>query len=331
MKPRIGITMGDYNGVGPEVTLKALRRPEIWKTCNPVLIGSLDVYEWYARRFAMKFVFREVEDIPKHFRRYDLPVVPIRKFHRPVIRPGKNSKESGRYSGESVAKAVELCLAHRLDAVVTAPVSKSAMRSAGYPYPGQTEMLAELSGVSHPVMMLVAGEFRVGLATIHVPLCDVSRRVSTRMLVARMSVVHQSLKKDFAKRSPSIAMLALNPHAGEDGEIGQEENKVLLPAIRSLRSKGMHVQGPFPADGFFGTHAYKDFDLVFAMYHDQGLIPLKMVGFDRGVNYTAGLPFVRTSPDHGTAFDIAGQGRANSRSMVEAIQLAATIWKNRRS
>ncbi len=330
MKPVVCITMGDFNGIGPEVTLKALQRRDILKICNPVLIGSLDVYEWYARLFGMKLMFREVDGVPKRFDDRAIPVIHLRKFHRPLIRPGKILREAGGYAGEAVEKAVEFAMNHRVDAMVTAPLSKEAMNAAGYSYPGQTEMIAKLSGSPRVAMMLIASGLRVGLVTVHDPVKSVSRQISKRVVSEKIALVHQSLKKDFAIRSPKIAVLGLNPHAGENGMIGREEERCIRPAIAQMRAKRIHVHGPFPADGFFGLHAYMEYDAVLAMYHDQGLIPLKMVGFEIGVNFSAGLPLVRTSPDHGTAFDIAGKGLANPRSIIEAVRLAVEIVKNRK-
>jgi 4-hydroxythreonine-4-phosphate dehydrogenase len=179
-------------------------------------------------------------------------------------------------------------------------------------------------------MMLIAAGLRVGLVTIHDPVRSVSGLISKRVIIEKLTLVHQSLKRDFAIRSPKIAVLGLNPHAGENGMIGQEEERCIRPAIAHVRTKRIRVDGPFPADGFFGVHAYMEYDAVLAMYHDQGLIPLKMLGFEVGVNFSAGLPLVRTSPDHGTAFDIAGKGIANPRSMAEAVRLAVAIVKNRK-
>jgi len=330
MKPTVCITMGDFNGIGPEVTLKTLRRPEILSICHPVLIGSLDVYEWYARLFGMKLLFQEIDGFPKTVGNRGIPVVHLRRFHKPAIRPGKILKEAGGYAGEAVEKAVELVMNHRVDAMVTAPLSKEAMNAAGYSYPGQTEMVAKLSGSPRVAMMLIAAGLRVGLVTVHDPLRSVPGQISKRVIIEKLSLVHQSLKRDFAIRSPKIAVLGLNPHAGENGMIGQEEDRCIRPAIAHVRTKRIHVDGPFPADGFFGVHAYSEYDAVLAMYHDQGLIPLKMLGFEVGVNFSAGLPLVRTSPDHGTAFDIAGKGIANPRSMAEAVRLAVAIVKNRK-
>jgi 4-hydroxythreonine-4-phosphate dehydrogenase len=213
--------------------------------------------------------------------------------------------------------------------MVTAPVSKEAMRAGGYPWPGQTEMIASFCRVREFAMLLVTPEMRVAPATTHLPLRAVSKMITRERISTKLSVIHRCLRQDFRIRSPRIAVLGLNPHAGENGEIGTEELSQIIPAIRKAKYGGMRVRGPFPADAFFGTHAYRDYDAVLAMYHDQGLVPLKMSGIEKGVNFTAGLPLIRTSPDHGTAFDIAGRGIANPSSMVEAVKLAAAIANNR--
>ncbi|MBI4546738.1 MAG: 4-hydroxythreonine-4-phosphate dehydrogenase PdxA [Ignavibacteriae bacterium] len=319
-KPIIAITMGDYNGIGPEVTLKSVCSPQIRKLCIPFLVGSLKVYEFYARRCRIRIKLKEIEFFPNRESKDSIA----------LIEPGHVSATAGKYAGESIGIASQLCLDGLVDGMVTAPVSKQAMHRAGYLYPGQTEMLAELTRTSRAAMMLVANNFRVGLATIHVPLKDVAKKISRKRIAEQITIIHQSLQSDFAIRSPKIAVLGLNPHAGENRVFGEEEKKWIVPTIRQAQRKKIDASGPFSADGFFGSGAYTSYDAVLAMYHDQGLIPLKMKGFNVGVNFTAGLPIVRTSPDHGTAFDIAGKGIADPRSMIEAIKLAVTIIKNRR-
>ncbi len=328
-KPIIGITMGDFNGIGPEVTLKAITSPSIKKICSPVLIGSIDVYEQYARILKAKILFQEVETPTGKTSKSQIEVVNFDPFIIPKINLGVLSAEAGAFAGRSIEKGVELWKQGTIDAIVTAPVSKEAMKKAGYNFPGQTEMVANISGGKQFMMMLLAKSFRVGLATIHVPLRKVPDLITKKLIFEKLSILHTSLKKDFAIKSPRIALLGLNPHAGENGQIGDEEKRIINPAIQQARKLGIRVEGTFPADGFFGKHLQKNYDAILAMYHDQGLIPLKMQGFDIGVNVTVGLPIVRTSPDHGTAFDIAGKGKANESSMIEAIKLAVEIVKNR--
>jgi 4-hydroxythreonine-4-phosphate dehydrogenase len=323
--------MGDYNGIGPEIILKVLTQHSIWQRCNPLVIGSLDVLAWYARKLRIRCWLQEVEDVPKKFVRHVVPVMQVRQFHSPNITPGKISEEAGRLSGEAVEKAVELCQNGVINAMVTAPVSKEALDNAGYHYPGQTEMLAELTNAMNVTMLLIANSLRVGLATVHTPIMKVAKQLKKKSIVQKIYTISDSLKSDFALRSPKLAVLGLNPHAGEHGMFGDEELKEILPAIQFAKQKKMQVDGPFPADGFFGSKKFREYDAVLAMYHDQGLIPMKMMGFNGGVNFSAGLPIVRTSPDHGTAFDIAGKGNANPSSMVEAILLAVKISNHRKS
>ncbi|MBI3195010.1 MAG: 4-hydroxythreonine-4-phosphate dehydrogenase PdxA [Ignavibacteriae bacterium] len=329
-KPIIGITMGDFNGIGPEVALKAITSPVVRKICHPILIGSTDVFAYYSRLLKLQIELRET--LPP-FRQHEKDVVTIYNpwdFQIPRINIGSVQKEAGKFSGEAITNAVDLWMNGVIDGIVTAPVSKEAMKVAGYKFPGQTEMIASLTASKKFMMMLSAGTFRVGLVTIHVPIKRVASLISQKLVSEKIFLLHHSLKNDFGITSPKIAVLGLNPHSGENGNIGDEEIRKIIPAIKQSKRMKMNVECPFPADGFFGKHLYRNYDAVLAMYHDQGLIPLKMMGFDVGVNFTAGLPIVRTSPDHGTAFDIAGRGIANPSSMIEAIKLTATIIQNRK-
>ncbi|MBA4313589.1 MAG: 4-hydroxythreonine-4-phosphate dehydrogenase PdxA [Chlorobiaceae bacterium] len=330
MKPIIAISMGDFNGIGPEIILKSLRSPGIQKICVPMIVGSIDVFEYYAKGIRQRIHFKEVDSIPDKFSPQVIPVFHLRKFQNPVIKPGIISREAGDYAGEAIEVAAELCKQKVIDGMITAPISKEALHLAGYRFPGQTEMLAKICNADNVAMMLIANNLRVGLATIHLPIRIVSKTLSKELIAGKLSLIYSSLRKDFGIRQPIIAVLGLNPHAGENGKIGDEEIIIIEPAIRIAKRKCNHVDGPFSSDGFFGMHTYQKYDAVLAMYHDQGLIPLKMMGFNIGVNYTAGLPIVRTSPDHGTAFPIAGKGIANPSSMIEAIKLAVQIIKNRK-
>ena len=328
-KPIIGITMGDFNGIGPEISLKEVVHPAVRRCCFPVLIGSMAVYEHYARRLDRRITLRQLPPDGLLAGRSGIPVFSIAEERMPLIRPGAASTEAGMLAAGAIEASVRLAQEGVIDAIVTAPVSKSSIHRAGYHYPGQTEFLADLSRSGGVVMMLIARDFRVGLATIHTPLRNVPGAITERGLREKLTVIARSLRVDFGIPSPRIAVLGLNPHAGESGILGSEEQRTILPAIRSAKRAGVDAEGPFPADGFFGAGMERRYDAVLAMYHDQGLIPLKIKGFDVGVNYSAGLRIIRTSPDHGTAFDIAGRGVASSSSMREAIRLAATIYHNR--
>jgi 4-hydroxythreonine-4-phosphate dehydrogenase len=322
----VALTVGDWNGIGPEVVLRSIQRPETRRQCVPVLVGPAAVFESAARRLGF----------PYHFVPY--PARPGRKevalieppSRSPIrIRPGTLSAAAGAAAGAALETAGTLALTGLVHAIVTAPVSKQALHRAGYRFPGQTEMLQQVTGAPSVAMMLVSRSLRVGLATIHIPLRAVARSLTLSLLTTRLALVHEALRRDWRIRRPRIAVLGLNPHAGEGGDLGREEAEVITPAIRSLRRRGMRLEGPFPADAFFARMDVKAYDAVFAMYHDQGLIPLKMSARGIGVNVSVGLPVVRTSPDHGTGFDIAGQWRADPSSTVEAIRLAVMFARNR--
>ncbi len=310
---RVGITIGNPNGIGPEITARALSNPAISTVAEFVVFASEKLF---------------VDALPRSqswspvsgasFLETEVP----QGFH---VEPGKESSESGRISAASLGKAVREAIAGRVHAIVTAPLSKRALAMAGYRFPGQTEFIAGYFEKPSPVMILIADDFRVALATTHCALSEVSRRLTSAMIIDKLSVISADLNRRFNISRARIAVCALNPHAGEGGLFGDEETRILMPALEQARALGLDVSGPFPADTIFSRISQNRYDAYFAMYHDQGLIPLKMQGFGRAVNYTAGLPIIRTSPDHGTAFDIAGQGRASAGSMEEAIKLAVRL------
>jgi 4-phospho-D-threonate 3-dehydrogenase / 4-phospho-D-erythronate 3-dehydrogenase len=328
MKPVIAITVGDYNGIGPEVTLKAIRSANIRRICTPLLVGPPEVFEKVARHLR----------IPVKFTPFDGGVSqgavqiaePPGAGTRIRFSPGRLSADAGAAAGAAIGAAVRLVLDGRARALVTAPVSKQALHLAGINTPGQTELLQRLTGSPSVAMMLVSGPFRVGLATIHTPLRSVPRELTAELLRERITVIHRALRTDWGIRSPRIAVLALNPHAGEGGDIGHEEQRVILPVIVALRGKGLRLEGPFPADAFFARYENGVYDAVIAMYHDQGLIPLKMSTRGHAVNVSVGLPIVRTSPDHGTAFNIAGRRIADPASMIEAVRTAVELASRRK-
>jgi 4-hydroxythreonine-4-phosphate dehydrogenase len=318
MKPVLAITSGDINGIGPEVALKALKNERIRHECRPLLFGAADGFLRTARRLGAQSLLARLTVIDTS------PGGSLRQ------KPGELSAATGLAAGQAIESAVEFALAGKADGIVTAPVSKLALHLAGYHVPGQTELLQRLTGSRSVAMMLVSPAMRVGLVTIHVPVRSVARLLTAELLTTRIRVIHEALRHDWRIRNPRLAILALNPHAGEGGRIGTEEMRVILPVLDSLRAQSIRLEGPFPADAFFGRGTPGDYDAIVAMYHDQGLIPLKLSARGRAVNVSVGLPVVRTSPDHGTAFDIAGKGRADERSMIEAILLAAKLARNRR-
>lgn len=330
MKPIIGITIGDFNGIGPEVVLKSITTPKIQKSIQPVLIGSHALFSHYASRLKINVDLVAVDSLKAKVKSGAVPVLTVHNVSIKNLQLGKNAPDAGVCAGMAIEQAIKLCMEKEIDAMVTAPVSKEALHIAGYNFPGQTEMLAMLTRSDRVTMMLLSKTMRVALATVHIPIKKVSENLFIERIVEKLDTVSTSLRRDLGIKKPSIAVLGLNPHAGENGAIGTEESEVIIPAIKKAVEKGIHAFGPFPADGFFATHAFKNYDAILAMYHDQGLIPLKMSGFDEGVNFSAGLKIIRTSPDHGTAFDIAGKNVANPGSMISAIELATSIIDQRK-
>jgi len=329
MKPVIAITVGDYNGIGPEVSLKAIATPLVRRICTPVLVGPPAVFDRVASRCALRMRFIPY---PSGAGARGRNVQVLEPGERTPVRysPGRLSASAGASAADAIRASVSLVLAGGARALVTAPVSKHALHLAGINVPGQTEFLQRLTHSPHVAMMLTSGSLRVGLVTIHTPLRNVPRELTGALLRERITVIHRALRSDWRVRSPRLAVLALNPHAGEGGDIGNEEQRVIIPVIASLREDGMRLEGPFPADAFFARYSPGTYDAVIAMYHDQGLIPLKMSARGRAVNVSVGLPLVRTSPDHGTAFDIAGRSIADPGSMIEAIRAAVTLAARRR-
>lgn len=327
MSIRIAISTGDFNGIGPEIILKTLSAADLTGV-TPIILGARDVFEFYAGRMdiSLQAHFATTADAVNEQQVNVLDCFGDREYE---LNPGQFSLESGKCAMVAVEKGIELCMESKAEALVTAPISKEAVNKAGYDIPGHTEFLAEKSGASDFMMMLVSDSLRVGLATIHIPLSEVSSRITEEVLHHYFQIMASSLESDFGINNPQIAVLGLNPHAGDGGVIGSEEIDIISPAIQNYRRKGTQISGPYPADSFFGNRLYQEVDGVLAMYHDQGLIPFKALSFGSGVNFTAGLPFVRTSPDHGTAFDIAGTNRADPSSFKEAFDLAVHLAQNR--
>ena len=330
MKPIIAITVGDFNGIGPELALKSAVQQSVSKICTPLLVGPLSVFEHTANHNRIKLKFEKATLASLQRRSPSvISIVDVGDGIGADIQYGTPTKASGRSAGIALERAVELCLQNKAAAMVTAPVSKEALNSAAYNFPGQTEMIALLTRSQKVAMLLISDTMRVGLVTIHTGLKNIASQLSKEKIIEKISIIDVSLKKDFRLKKPKLAILALNPHCGEKGLIGTEEKDIIVPAIAECQSAEILAEGPFSADAFFGNHSYKNFQAIVAMYHDQGLIPLKMSSFGKGVNFSAGLKIIRTSPDHGTAYDIAGKNKANLSSMLEAIKLAITISKNR--
>ena len=309
-KPKIGITMGDPNGVGPEIVLKSVNDLQIKQLCEPVVYGSKSVLKKAGLETGLSL---------------GCEIVDTGSFRDDQIRPGLNDKSAGEASLKYIERAVGDAIKNKIQAVVTAPISKESIHLSGSEYPGHTEMLKDLTGAKEAVMLFDGGPFRVALVTIHVSLIEAVKLIKRKKILTVIRICNEELRNKFNIKNPKIAVCGLNPHAGEGGAFGDEEIKEISPAVKEGINEGIDVSGPIPADTLFYRANRGEWDLVLAMYHDQGLIPFKMVAFDTGVNVTLGLPIVRTSPDHGTAFDISWKGLAKPLSMIEAIKLAVKL------
>jgi len=318
VKTRILITIGDINGIGPEIILKTLKNSSFIKKFEISVISPVSVLSYYARLYRMKLNAENFNILPAGSEN-------IR------INTGKISAESGFISGFAVKTAIELCMAGEYDAIVTAPISKKALNMGGFNFDGHTEMLTALSKAKDSCMIMLSEKINIGFATTHPPLRNAAGLISRKLLDSKISICFNSLKEDLGIKKPCIGILGLNPHAGDSGLIGDEEIKTITPAVKSMKKKfkSGEFAGPFSPDAYFANNTFKNFDMTFSMYHDQGFIPFKMLAGHKGTNFTAGLNFVRTSPDHGTAFDIAGKNKAGNASLVYAIKWADKIFKNR--
>lgn len=323
---RLGISIGDLNGIGCEVILKTFEDPRMLEFCTPVIFGSTKVINYQRKMLSMNVAYNGIESASKAVIG-KLNVVNVWK-QTPNIEPGKETEEGGKYAFLSLQAAVSALKNDEVDVLVTAPINKHNIQSEEFKFPGHTDYLAqELQGQA--LMFMVTDDLKVGLLTDHVPVKEVSDHITPELVEAKIQKIHDSLKIDFRVRKPKIAVLGINPHTGDNGVIGKEDDQILRPTIAKLQDSGKLVYGPYAADSFFGSGAHHKFDAILASYHDQGLIPFKTLSFGKGVNYTAGLSKVRTSPDHGTAFEIAGKGEANHKSFEEAVFTALRIYKNR--
>lgn len=327
--PRIGITQGDYNGVGLEVTLKALGNETILELMTPVLYADVRLLQEAAESCGLEPLRLNVIENADEASEGSLNVVDL-ALDDVTLTPGSPSEVSGRGAVASLRKATADVMAGVTDAIVTAPICKESVQSDDFRYSGHTEYLGAVAGEEyHPLMILFDDCLRVALVTTHLPLADIAGAVTEQKVIESITAFERSLREDFNIDRPRVAVLSLNPHAGDGGLLGREEQDVIIPAIENCYETGVLAFGPFAADGFFGSGKYRNFDGVLAMYHDQGLAPFKTIAGEHGVNYTAALPFVRTSPDHGTAFDIAWRNSADPTSMREAIYKAIDICRNR--
>ncbi len=326
---RVGITQGDINGIGYEVIIKALQDNRINDFCIPIVYGSPKVAAYHRKSINVEnFSFNPIKGVaeanPKRANLIDVMDENVR------VDIGKSTSIGGQGSILSLEAAVADLKAGKIDVVVTAPINKFNVQTDTFSFPGHTEYLAKNFGDGEALMLMVSDFLKVGVVTGHVPLSKVPSLITKDAILGKLAILNKTLIEDFAIRKPRIAVLGLNPHAGDNGLLGKEEQTVIIPALEEARNNGIMALGPYPADGFFGSEGFNKFDAVLAMFHDQGLIPFKSLVFDEGVNYTAGLPIIRTSPVHGTAYEIAGKDEANPNSFRSALYLACDLFNNRK-
>jgi 4-hydroxythreonine-4-phosphate dehydrogenase len=326
--PKVGISQGDHNGIGYEVILKTFSDKRMFDLSTNILYGSQGIANFYIKKLNIPHVnVHLTKDINK-LNNKKLNIISISEENL-KIEPGKSTQTAGEYSLKSIEAAVADLKKRKINILVTAPINKENIHSDNFQFAGHTDYLAKVFKARDYLMLMVKGNLRIGVITGHIPLKDVAKSIQPELIKEKIDVLHHSLEYDFAIRKPKIAILGLNPHASDNGIIGEEENEIIIPSIKQAQEKGKLVYGPFPADGFFASENYKNFDGILAMYHDQGLIPFKTLAFKEGVNFTAGLPIVRTSPAHGTAYDITGKGLASPDSFRQAVYLGIDIYKNR--
>lgn len=327
-KIRIGITQGDINGVGYEVILKTFANPTMFELCTPIIYGSPKVAAYHRKAFELPTNFSIVNSA-SDAQEGRLSIVNCSN-DEVKVEFAKADPESGKAALAALEKAVQEYKEGLIDVIVTAPINKHTIQSEEFSFPGHTEYIEEKLGESQKALMiLMKGDFRVALVTGHMSVSQIASHITKEAITEKIAIFHESLKRDFGISSPRIAVLSLNPHAGDSGLLGKEEEEVIAPAMQEMIEKGIQCFGPYPADGFMGSDNYTHFDGILAMYHDQGLAPFKALAMDEGVNFTAGLPVVRTSPAHGTAYDIAGKGVATEDSFRQAIYVAIDVYRNR--
>ncbi|HTS43408.1 MAG TPA: 4-hydroxythreonine-4-phosphate dehydrogenase PdxA [Puia sp.] len=327
-RPLIGISIGDLNGIGTELAIKTFSDHRVLELCTPVLFASNKVINFYRKSIPdINFNYQSSKDFsrinPKQVNIYNCWEEEV------SITPGQLTEAGGKYAVKSLIAAVDALKEKKIHGLVTAPINKKNTQSPEFDFTGHTPYLKNAFGIQDVVMLMVAENFRIGLVTEHIPVSEIASRITREAILSKINILKDSLTKDFGIDKPKIAVLGLNPHAGDEGLIGKEEETIIKPAIKDAKQHNMLVFGPYSADAFFARNQYQKFDAVLAMYHDQGLIPFKSLASGDGVNYTAGLPAVRTSPDHGTAFDIAGKNKADHSSFLAAIYACLDIIHNR--
>ncbi len=326
---RVGITHGDTNGIGYEIILKTLAEPMFGELCTPVVYGSSKIANVWRKILHLEPVPFNIVKSAEEIKQGQNNLIEVIDFDV-QIEPGVESKQAGKAAFTSLERAVEDLKRGLIDVLVTAPINKHAIQSEEFPFPGHTEYLEAAYGDGEKSLMILYNDMvKVALVTTHLPIANIPAAVTKEAILEKLSILNHTLVKDFSLDCPRIAVLSLNPHAGENGLLGTEEQQVIIPSIQEANDNKILCFGPYAADGFFGSGLYTHFDAVLAMYHDQGLTAFKTIAMDSGVNYTAGLPFIRTSPDHGTGFDIAGKGLAKTESFREAIYEAIDIFRSR--
>jgi 4-hydroxythreonine-4-phosphate dehydrogenase len=326
--PIIGITMGDPTGIGPEIIVKALSMKEPFQVCQPFVFGDREVLLKTIQMLRLTTTVEVFEKIPeKGYCPQRIFLIPLSRLDVDSLHFGKPNAECGKAMVKYVEEAVQWVRNGILDAITTCPINKKAINEAGYPFSGHTELLANMVQASSVAMMFLGLRWKVVLVTTHLPLKEVSKWITSDRILSTIRMTDEGLKKFFGILQPKIAILGLNPHSGEEGLLGDEERMEIIPAIKMAKNQGLMVEGPFPADSFFNLSAPASFDAVISMYHDQGLIPIKMSGFKEAVNFTLGLPFIRTSVGHGTAYDIAGKGLADPTNLIHALTAASHLAK----
>ena len=329
-KIRVAITQGDTNGVGYEVILKAFQDPTILELCTPIIYGSPKIATYHKKALNLETNFAIINNAEEaRDGRVNLLACHDDEIK---IEFGQPSAEAGQAAFCALDRAMTDYRSGLYDVLVTAPINKATIQNPGFHFPGHTEYIETSLGEGKKALMILMNDvLRVALVTTHLPIKDITKAITKEAIIEKATIFHQSLRRDFRISCPRIAVLSLNPHAGDNGLLGAEEKDIIQPAIEQLAENGIQAFGPYAADGFFGSGSFYYFDGVLAMYHDQGLAPFKTIALDNGVNFTAGLPIVRTSPDHGTAYDIAGQGKADENSLRQAIYTAIDIWRNRQN
>ena len=330
--PKIGITMGDPTGIGPEIIVKALSMAEPFQACRPIVFGDREVLSRAIQIQHLSATLEIIEEVPEDgYLPRKIFLLPLSQLKVASLRFGQPDRTCGKAMVTYIEEAVKWVRAGKLDAMTTCPINKHAMNEAGYHFPGHTELLAHLAQAFTVAMMFLGSKWKVVLVTTHLPLKDVSKSITSNRILATLRLADEGMKKYFGISHPKMAVLGLNPHCGEEGLLGEEERREILPAMAEAKTLGMDVEGPFPADSFFDLSGRYAFDVVISMYHDQGLIPIKMVDFKEAVNFTLGLPFVRTSVDHGTAYNIAGKGLADPNNLIKALLIASNLSKSKRN